>query len=313
MSEMERWVIVHVAGQGGLACRVEPGLTPPPVEGEAVIVEVDGGLDNGTISNPDAAPGTLKCARWCRRATAADLSRIEANRAAAKIDLKRITEKVRANGIVFKPLDAHYSLGHDRLALLFGCDENIEMRNLLAIMPADIKARIELRQISPRDECARLGGIGPCGRAYCCCTWQKYFGPVNVRMAKVQDLSLAPASINGGCDRLKCCLRFEYDQYRDAGEMLPFYGTLVEGDGVRGVVVGRQLLRAILTVRTDDGKYVSIPASDVRIVRHAPPPGGNGPGSDPSAGRWGREQEGEAGNDDHTNRERAEPGPAGNA
>ena len=153
------------------------------------------------------------------------------------------------------------------------------MKRLFALIPVDIRARIEFRQVGNRDECALLGGIGPCGRAFCCCSWQRYFNPVNIRMAKMQEMPLTPTTINGACDRLKCCLRFEYEQYVEAGEGLPSYGTTVEGEGIRGEVVGRDVLRGILTVRTDDGCFLRLPFAQLRIARHGARPS-------PGAPRW---------------------------
>ena len=244
---------------GALQCSLLDAVTPEPIAENIVIIETNHGVDNGVVEEGVGGRGEgLPPASWVRHATPVDLQHIASNKAAAKEALGRISDRICGANIRFKALEAHYSLNRDRLAVLFGGDEELDLRRLFTLIPVNIKARVE---------CAILGGIGPCGRVFCCSSWQKFFNPVNIRMAKVQEMPLTPASINGGCQWLKCCLRFEYEQYCDAAKGLPFYGTLVEGDEARGVVVGRDVLRGILTIRTDDGRYLRLPFAELRVVR----------------------------------------------
>jgi cell fate regulator YaaT (PSP1 superfamily) len=277
MTGLEKECVVHVAGKGRRTCRLKANGSLPRLGG-AVIVAIDDCLENGVIVEGDSADD-LSAATFVRLATEADQSRIEANRAAARIDLGRITERVRASGLSFKPLNAHYSLSRDRFAIRCGCDEDVDEKRIIALIPVDIKARIELEMVWPRELCALIGGIGCCGRAYCCCTWQKKFIPLNIRMAKIQGIPLLPTSINGGCERIKCCLRFEYEQYCEATDALPPVGTAVEGAGVRGVVMGWDVLSGIVTVRTDDDQQQRIPVAELR--RASPPRGGCAHGAAP--------------------------------
>jgi cell fate regulator YaaT (PSP1 superfamily) len=270
MTGLEQMCVAHVIGKGELTCRLKADMRLPGM-GETVIVAIDDCVENGVIVDNDQAEH-LPAATFLRLATEADQSRIEANRAAAKIDLGRITERVRASGLSFKPLNAHYSLNHDRFAIQFGCDEELDNKRIIALIPVDIKARIDLIQVWPRELCAMIGGIGCCGRAYCCCTWQKEFIPINVRMAKIQGIPLLPTSLNGGCERIKCCLRFEYEQYCEATDALPPIGTDVQGTGVSGVVVGHDVLRGIVIVRAGDHQQHRIPVAELR--RASKPRGG---------------------------------------
>jgi len=131
---------------------------------------------------------------------------------------------------------------------------------------------VDLWQVGVRDEAALIGCLGTCGRAVCCCTWQRQFQSVNVRMAKTQEMSLNPGSINGTCGRLKCCLRFEYEQYRVASESLPDHGSLVrceEHEEAEGVVIGRDVMRGRITVRTTDGRYLTVAADRVTVKDRA--------------------------------------------
>lgn len=272
MNTPEKNIVVHVVGMGSLQCSLPKAVIPEPTARNNVIVETNYGLDNGVVEEGvGGREEDLPPASWVRHATPADLQRVVSNKEAAKEALGRLADRILGAGIRFKALEAHYSLDRDRLAVLFGCEEEFDLRRLFTLIPVDIKARIEFRQVGARDECAILGGIGPCGRVFCCCSWQKFFNPINIRMAKAQEMPLTPAAINGGCERLKCCLRFEYEQYCDAAKGLPFYGTMVEGDEVRGVVVGRDVLRGILTIRTDDGRYLRLPFAELRVARPESP------------------------------------------
>lgn len=261
--------MVHIVGMGELPCRVGTSPTPPLMEGDVVVVNVNHGLDDGVVKEVAATTVSEGGSglSFVRRATAEDLRQIAANAVAAKEALNRITAKIRENRILFKPLDAHYSLNRDRLSILFGSEEEVDLKRLFALIPVDIRARIEFRQVGIRDECALLGGIGPCGRVFCCCSWQKYFNPVHIHMAKMQEMPLTPTAINGACGRLKCCLRFEYEQYCEAAEGLPTYGTIVEGEGIRGEVIGRDVLRGHLTVRTQNGQFLRLPYAQLKIAR----------------------------------------------
>jgi cell fate regulator YaaT (PSP1 superfamily) len=135
----------------------------------------------------------------------------------------------------------------------------------------------------------------------CCCSWQKEFRTVNVRMAKVQELSLNPVAINGACGRLKCCLRFEYSQYCDASANQPAFGTAVTWPEGQGTVTGRDVLNGILVIRTTEGQYVRLPVAAVTAM---PPSAHAAPA--PSADNKGA-------NDEDQGSERAESGAAGNA
>ena len=285
MTGLEKVCVVQVAGEGKRICRLKADIDPPG-PGDTVIVAIDDCVENGVIVDDELA-ADMKSATFLRMATEADQSRIEANRAAAKIDLGRITERVRAAGNAFKPLNAHYSLNHDRFVIQFGCEEELENNRIISLIPVDIKARIDLRPVWPRELCAMIGGIGCCGRAYCCCTWLNEFFPINIGMAKIQGVPLLPTSLNGGCERIKCCMLYEFEQYCDATNALPPLGTEVEGAGLTGVVVGHDVLRGIVTVRTGDGKQQRIPVAELR--RASKPNSGCANG--PHAGHCARKKE----------------------
>lgn len=162
----------------------------------------------------------------------------------------------------------------------------------------DFKTHVDLWQVGIRDETALLGCLGACGRAACCCTWQKQFEPVNVLMAKSQEMSLNPVTLNGTCGRLKCCLRFEYGQYCEYGQRLPPLRSVVTFPaadetrpgvgGEEGLVIGRDILRGRLTVKTRDGRYLTVSGEAVTGKRNGESEYGTGKedGDENSGGEW---------------------------
>jgi cell fate regulator YaaT (PSP1 superfamily) len=125
-----------------------------------------------------------------------------------------------------------------------------------------------------RDEAGIIGGIGPCGRTLCCCTWLRHFESINVKMAKAQRVSLNPTSMSGSCGRLKCCMRYEYDVYRDLTRGLPRNGSVVECPDGRGMVLGTNILAQRVKVQLDDERIVEYAAGEVKEERTNPGKGG---------------------------------------
>jgi cell fate regulator YaaT (PSP1 superfamily) len=126
-----------------------------------------------------------------------------------------------------------------------------------------MKARVELRQVGPRDEARLQGGIGPCGRDLCCATFLKDFEPVSVRMAKEQDLPVNPLRIAGACGRLMCCLKYEHPLYTEAHDRMPKLGERVGTPAGNGQVVGRNVPSDTVNVRLDGGRKCACPVASV--------------------------------------------------
>jgi cell fate regulator YaaT (PSP1 superfamily) len=140
------------------------------------------------------------------------------------------------------------------------------VRDLARSLPArgEQRARVELRQVGPRDEARLQGGIGPCGRDLCCATFLKDFEPVSVRMAKEQDLPVNPLRIAGACGRLMCCLKYEHPLYVKAHEEMPQLGARVETPDGLGQVVGRNVPADTVTVRLEgSGRRCACPSASV--------------------------------------------------
>ncbi len=160
-----------------------------------------------------------------------------------------------------------YSFDRKLLLVLFASEDRIDFRELVKRLAGDLHCRVEMRQIGVRDEAALIGGLGPCGREQCCCSWLKKFESVNVRMARVQKLSLNPGAISGMCGRLKCCLRYEHDQYRDALQGMPREGAYVDGPDGRGKVLDLNALAGRVRVRLEDGQVMDYDVAELRAAR----------------------------------------------
>lgn len=150
-----------------------------------------------------------------QRADAGDLEKARENKARAETMQLEAVERVTAHGLDMKIIDTHCSLDRKLVVFQFTAEGRVDFRQLLRDLSHKFRTRVELRQIGVRDEAAVQGGIGSCGRAFCCATFLKRFSSINVKMAKVQGLSLNPTNISGACGRLKCCLQYEFELYRE--------------------------------------------------------------------------------------------------
>jgi hypothetical protein len=153
-----------------------------------------------------------------RRATAEDAARAAENDERARSLHAKARERVAVHRLEMKLIHTHCSFDRRLAVFQFSAEGRVDFRELLRDLSGECHMRVELRQVGVRDEAAIQGGLGPCGRAFCCCSFLKRFNSINVKMAKVQGLSLNPANISGVCGRLKCCLEYEVDHYREEHE-----------------------------------------------------------------------------------------------
>jgi cell fate regulator YaaT (PSP1 superfamily) len=150
-----------------------------------------------------------------------------------------------------KPISAEYNFDGSQLTLSFSAADRVDFRDLARDLNQKLKCRIELRQVSAREEAKLLGGLGRCGRTLCCSTWLPMFPDITMGMAKTQDLSLNPSKVSGVCGRLLCCLSYENDQYRQMKAVMPKLGQTTETPLGHGTVVSLQLLKGMVTVQLD--------------------------------------------------------------
>ncbi len=211
--------------------------------GDRVVVETARGLELGqVVSFRERAPEpeeTGKKPRILRLAQDADFEQQSCGRLRALEALELARERVRHHNLSMQMLDAETTLDGNKIILYFGSESRVDFRALVRDLAAVLHKRIELHQIGARDRSALTGGLGPCGRECCCSSWTRELYPVSIKMAKEQNLSLNPGKISGSCGRLMCCLRYEYQAYRDLRREMPRVGevlSLPEGE-VRVVAV----------------------------------------------------------------------------
>ena len=160
-------------------------------------------------------------------------------------------KKIAEHGLDMKLVDVECNFEGTKTLFFFTSDGRVDFRELVKDLAGIFRNRIELRQIGVRDEAKMIGGIGICGRPYCCSQFLDDFQPVSTKMAKVQSLSLNPAKISGSCGRLMCCLRYEQEAYEDLVKKVPKQGAFVETKDGFGTAVQVNLLRQTVKVRLD--------------------------------------------------------------
>ena len=209
-----------------------------------------------------------------RRATPVDLATMEEFRQREAQALEKCREKVTEMGLPMKLVRAEYNFDGHRLLFAFTSEQRIDFRELVRTLARSFRTRIEMKQIGARDDAKLIGGYGRCGRRLCCASWLTEFHPVSIKMAKQQDLPLAPSEISGPCGRLLCCLAYENDQYAEIKKTLPRVGAQVTTPQGKGVIVGLNILTESVIVELQSELTVEVKAGEVQLTpddRHAGP------------------------------------------
>ncbi len=221
--------------------------------GDKVIVETARGLEfgicdivNRTVTEREVV---LPLRTVVRRATEEDITRHEANVAREKEAFEVCAQKVLEHKLGMKLIDVELAFDGSKLLFYFTAEGRVDFRELVKDLAAAFRTRIELRQIGIRDETKLLGGIGVCGRPFCCKTFLSDFVQVSIKMAKEQNLSLNSAKISGACGRLMCCLRYEHDTYQEEIKKTPKVDQIVETPDGEGTVIEVQPLAGLVRVR----------------------------------------------------------------
>jgi len=166
---------------------------------------------------------------------------------------------------------AEYNLDGSRLTIFFSAAERVDFRELVRRLASQLKTRVELRQIGPRDEAKLMGGFGRCGRPLCCMNFLSEFAPVAIKMAKEQNLPLNPMKISGVCGRLLCCLVYENEQYRTMKDKMPKGGQRVSTPMGIATVVGSNPLKETVSVELESQAIVELPLSEITIDEESSP------------------------------------------
>lgn len=227
----ERFDVVEVRFKNGRKdfFRNSAGLTLHT--GDAVVVEMPTGYHIGHVSlqgelvrlqmHKKKVANNEEIKKIYRIATARDLEKMVEAQNREMPTLYRTREIIRQLNLKMKLSDVEYQADNTKATFYYSADDRVDFRELIKILAAEFKIRVEMRQISLRHEAGRLGGIGVCGRELCCSTWLSDFKNVATSAARYQNLSLNPAKLSGQCGRLKCCLNYELDTYMEALKDIP--------------------------------------------------------------------------------------------
>tara|TARA_Y100001972_G_scaffold129265_1_gene195880 strand:- start:8360 stop:9520 length:1161 start_codon:yes stop_codon:yes gene_type:complete len=200
--------------------------------GDAVIVDVPNGHHLGHISlmgelvmlqmrKKSVDPETSEIRNIYRLANQQDIDRYRDVRNREMPTMYRTRQIIQEMKLGMKLTDVEYQADNSKATFYYSADDRVDFRELIKILAGEFKIRVEMRQISLREEAGRLGGIGSCGRELCCSTWLSDFKSVSTQAARYQNLSLNPSKLSGQCGRLKCCLNYELDTYMDALKDIP--------------------------------------------------------------------------------------------
>ena len=204
-----------------------------------------------------------------RIATAQDEKTVAENRAREKRAFDVCMQKVAEHKLDMQLVSAEYAFDGSKILFFFTADERVDFRELVKNLAGIFHTRIELRQIGVRDKAKMVGGLGICGRPFCCASFLEDFQPVSIKMAKTQNLSLNPTKISGTCGRLMCCLNYEQAAYEDLIRTSPKLESFVDTPEGRGTVVELDLLRQRVKVRMEEQPAtVSVFANDeIAVLR----------------------------------------------
>ena len=224
--------------------------------GDRVIVETAKGLEIADCSRGnhmvEETSVVLPLRPVARVATADDLRIAELNKRREKEAFTICQQKIAEHGLDMKLVDVECNFEGNKTMFFFTSDGRVDFRELVKDLAGIFRNRIELRQIGVRDEAKMIGGIGICGRPYCCSQFLDDFQPVSTKMAKIQSLSLNPTKISGSCGRLMCCLRYEQEAYEELIKKVPKQGAFVETKDGYGTAVQVNLLRQTVKVKLDN-------------------------------------------------------------
>ena len=249
-----------------------------PQVGDMVVVETARGTECATVVTPCRETPENKTAQplkpVLRAATQADMRRFEEMRAKERHAMEICQKKIAEHKLEMKLVDAEYAADNAKILFYFTADGRVDFRELVKDLAGVFRTRIELRQIGVRDEAKMLGGIGICGRPFCCSQFLPDFEPVSIKMAKEQGLSLNPTKISGSCGRLMCCLKYEQNVYEELLKLTPKNGALVNTPEGKGTVVEANVLSGVIKVRLDkavDSPPVTVQREDITILRNSHP------------------------------------------
>lgn len=239
--------------------------------GDQVIVETEKGMGLGTVARlPQDETDTTATAKSekplkkvFRKATAEDFEQLEKNRKLEKEAHAFCVKSIKDLGLQMNLFAVEATFDATRLTFFFTADGRVDFRQLVKHLVKQFHVRIEMRQVGIRNQAKMCGGLGRCGREFCCSSFMEKFDPVSIRMAKDQGLSLNPTKISGQCGRLMCCLTFENKVYQELKAKFPGIGKTVKTKDGSGKVIRLNYLQQRIALRVEDGREVEVSIDDI--------------------------------------------------
>ncbi len=246
------------------------------VTGESVIVDVPGGHHLGHVSmqgelvrlqmKKKNVAENDEIRQVYRKATSKDLEKFEEVRKRENPALYRTRNIILEQKLRMKLTDIEFQADNTKATFYYSAEERVDFRQLIKVLASEFKIRVEMRQISLRQEASRLGGIGSCGRELCCSTWLTDFKSVSTSAARYQNLSLNPSKLSGQCGRLKCCLNYELDTYMEALEDIPEVTRIKTSNG-EARLQKTDIFRKLMWFNYgDENTWHPIPAARVKEI-----------------------------------------------
>lgn len=222
------------------------------------------------VLEEEHVPKNAQIGKVIRPAGKQDLQRENKNKELAKEALEFCIKKVKELKLNMKIILAEYTFDMSKLTIYFSSEDRVDFRELVKLLANEFRARIELRQIGPRDEIKAYPNLGICGREVCCRTHLEDFEPVTIKMAKEQGLQINMPKLSGACGKLMCCLRYEQEVYKENLDKLPKVGSYVTVAGEKGRVTNVDILGLKVKVKfgedDDDVRYETYPVSEIKFT-----------------------------------------------
>ncbi|MDR2671867.1 MAG: hypothetical protein LBC35_00925 [Coriobacteriales bacterium] len=243
--------------------------------GDHVLVETERGREVGLVADGafEVTNTQLKKLKSplrpiLRLLTDLDYDHIDALDAKGREAMPFYRELIDKYKLNVKPVEVQFLFSGDRAVFFFSSEERVDFRELVRELSSHFHVRIDMRQIGARDEARELGGLAHCGEELCCCRFGGDFQPVSIRMAKEQDLPLNQTKISGVCGRLMCCLRYEFEAYKDFNKRALKRGTIVNTPLGKATITGSNTPRESMELRLEDGKRINVPLAEIECQKN---------------------------------------------
>ena len=203
-----------------------------------------------------------------RKANERDLEKLREARELERSGLMKARSIARVNHSPMKVTDVEYQGDCRKATIYYTADERVDFRELVRQFSHQLRVKIEMRQIGPRQESGRLGGIGSCGRELCCSTWLSDFKSVNTAAARYQNIAINQGKLSGQCGRLKCCLNYELDTYMEALEAFPKKADKLRTEAGTGILIKTDIFKGLMyyTYRENRGVLLPLPVDKVHEI-----------------------------------------------